>query len=215
MAPKKDEKLPFCVGYRRLNLKMTADLYSLPRAEDCANSLGESDVFSTIDCDSGYRQIPVAREDRDKTTFTMFWDTYRYIRVPCELRNAPAIFHRALSIILSGVRWQVCLVYLDDVFVFSKNVDDHVRHLDTLLSLLRDAGTTLKLRKGFFFRPRVEYLGHLISPGKLAVSNTHIDAFRTSNYLILSENFVSSWGPVTYTRGLSWVLLGSRGRSTV
>lgn len=98
--------------------------------------------------------------------------------MPLGLRNATATFQRVLEITLSHVRRQVCLVHLDDVIVFSENVDDHGRHLDTLLSLLHDAGITLKLRKCFFFQPRLEYLGLVISPGKLAVSSTHIDEFQ-------------------------------------
>lgn len=115
--------------------------------------------------------------------FKTFWGTYRYLHMPFGLCNAPATFQRALEIILDHVRWQVCLVYLDDVIVFSENVDDHGRHLDTVLSLLHDACITLRLRKCFFFQPRLEYLGHVISPGKLAVSSTHIDEFRNFELL--------------------------------
>lgn len=70
--------------------------------------------------------------------------------MPVWLHSAPATFQRSLDITLSGIRWQDCLVYLDDVIVFSKDVDDHVRHHDTVLSLLRDAGVPLRLRKCFF-----------------------------------------------------------------
>ena len=71
------------------------------------------------------------------------------------LRNAPATFQRALDIMLSGVRWQICLVYLDDVIVFSRTVEQHVKHLDTVLSLLRSAGMSMKLKKCAFFQRKV------------------------------------------------------------
>ena len=102
--------------------------------------------------------------------------------MPFGLKNAPATFQRALDIILSGVRWQVCLVYLDDVIVFSKTYDEHVEHLDRVLTLLRDAGVSLKLAKCKFFQDRVEYLGHVISPGKLAVADKYADALRECEF---------------------------------
>ena len=182
LAPKKDGTLRFCVDYRKLNAKTIADAYPLPRMDDCIDSLGDATIFSTLDCNSGYWQIPVASEDRDKTTFTTFLGTYRYLRMPFGLKNAPATFQRALDIILSGVRWQACLVYLDDVIVFSKTLGDHIAHLDLVLSLLRHAGVSLKLSKCSFFQTKVDYLGHVIRPGKLSVTATASDAFRSFEY---------------------------------
>ena len=182
LAPKKDGTLRFCVDYRKLNAKTIADAYPLPRMDDCIDSLGDATIFSTLDCNSGYWQIPVASEDRDKTTFTTFLGTYRYIRMPFGLKNAPATFQRALDIILSGVRWQTCLVYLDDVIVFSRTIDEHIANLDTVLSLLRNAGVSLKLSKCAFFQTKVDYLGHVITPGKLRVATKASEAFRSFEY---------------------------------
>ena len=108
--------------------------------------------------------------------------TYRHLRMLFGLKGAPATFQRALDIILSRVLWQVCLVYLDDVIVFSRSDAEHARHLDTALSLLRSAGISLKLNKCGFFRPKVHYLGHVISPGNLCVADTAADAFKTFTF---------------------------------
>ena len=182
LVPKKDGSLRFCVHYRRLNAKTVADSYPLPRMDDCIDSLGDTAVFTTLDCNSGYWQIPVAPEDRDKTTFTTHMGTFRHLRMPFGLKGAPATFQHALDIILSGVRWQICIVYLDDVIVFSRTHEEHADHLDTFLSLLRTAGISLKLKKCSFFRPKVHYLGHVISPGKLSVADTAADAFKTFTF---------------------------------
>ena len=120
LVPKKDGSPRFCIDYRRLNAKTEADLYPLPRMDDCLDLLGDAGIFSTFDCNSGYWQISVATEDRDKTTFITHMGTFRHVRMPFGLRNAQATFQRALDIILSGVRWQTSLIYLDDVIVFSK-----------------------------------------------------------------------------------------------
>ena len=88
--------------------------------DDCIDSLGDAVVFTTLDCNSEYWEVPVAPEDQDKTTFTTHCGTFRYTRMPFALKNAPATFQQALDIILSGARWQICLVYLDDVIVFPR-----------------------------------------------------------------------------------------------
>lgn len=111
--------------------------------------------------------------------------------------NAAAKFQFALDIILNGVRWQVCRVYMGDVIVFSRNVDDRIRHLDTVLSPLWDAGITLKFCKYFFFQSRVEYFGRVIFPGKLAVSDTYKDAFGSFEFPRSFRELFRSWEPVT------------------
>ena len=150
--------------------------------DDCIDSLGDAAVFTTLDCNSGYWQIPVAPEDRDKTTVTTNMGTFPHLRMPFGLKGALATFQRALDIILSGVRWQICLVYLDYVIVFSRTHGEHAQHLDTVLSLLRSAGISLKLKKCSFFQPKVHYLGHVISPGKLSVAEAAADAFKTFTF---------------------------------
>ena len=102
LVSKKDGSLRFCVDYRRLKARTLTDAYPLPRMDDCIESLGDAVVFTTLDCNSGYWQLPVAPEDQDKTTFTTQCGTFRYTRMPFGLKNAPSTFPRALDIILSG-----------------------------------------------------------------------------------------------------------------
>ena len=140
LVPKPDGSLRFCVDYRKLNSITIPDTYPLPRMDECIDSLGDAAVFTTLDCNSGYWQIPVHPEDKDKTTFTSHYGIYRFLRLPFGLRNAPATFQRAIDIILSGVKWKTCLVYLDDVIVFSKSKKDHLAHVAEALTLLDNAG---------------------------------------------------------------------------
>jgi hypothetical protein len=118
LVPKPDGSLRFCVDYRKLNSITIPDTYPLPRMDECIDYLGDAAVFTTLDCNSGYWQIPVHPEDRDKTAFTSHYRIYRFLRLPFGLRNAPATFQKVIDIILSGVKWKTCLVYLDDVIVF-------------------------------------------------------------------------------------------------
>ena len=94
LVPKPDGTLRFCVDYRRLHAITVRDTYPLPRMDECIDSLGEANVFTTLDCNSGYWQIPVAAKDQDKTTITCQEGTYRYKRMPFGLTNAPATFQR-------------------------------------------------------------------------------------------------------------------------
>jgi len=91
--------------------------------DDCLDSLGDATVFSTQAYNARYWQIPVAAQDRDETTFTTHTGLFRFLRLQFGLVNSPASFQRALDIILSGLRWQTCLMYLDDVIVFSRTAD--------------------------------------------------------------------------------------------
>lgn len=182
LVPKKDCSLRFCVDYRRLNTKTLGEAYPLPRMDDCIDSLGDARIFTTLDCNSRYWQIPVATAYRDNTTFTTYLGMFRYFRMPFGLKNAPATFQRTLDIIQSDIRWKICLVYLDDVIVFSRTEREHLSHLDTVLSLLHSAGVSLKLKKCSFFQRLVQYLGHVITPGNLQVAEAISAAFKDATF---------------------------------
>ena len=144
------------------------DAYPIPRMDECIDSLGDAVIFSTLDCNSGYWQIPMAEEERDKTAFISHYDLYRWLRMPFGLKNAPGTFQRAADVILASVKWQFALVYLDDIIIYSKSIEEHYDHLQTVLGLVHKAGISLKIHKCQFFTETVDYLGHTVSPGKLA-----------------------------------------------
>jgi len=163
-----------CVDYRPPNECTVKDVYPIPRMDNCLDSLVDATVVYTLDCDAGYWQIPVAAEDRNKTTFTSHTGLFRFLRVPFGLVNAPASFQRALYISLSGLRWQMCLVYLDDVIVFSRTVQDRIRHLREVLLLLESAGVSLKPSKCHLFQQEVQYLENVVRPGQLLMNEKSI-----------------------------------------
>jgi len=149
------------------------DSYPLPRIDECIESLGKASIFSTLDCNAGYWLVAIAPEDREKTAFVCHEGAYQYKRMPFGLTNVPATFQRALDIIFSGVKWQSCLIYLDDVTVYSKTEEQHIVHVEHVLRLLREAGRTLRLSKCRFFLTTVEYFGHEIKPARLGVMDAH------------------------------------------
>ena len=178
IAPKADGSYRFCVDYRKLNSMTVRSTYPLPRMDDCIDSLGEATIFSTLDANWGYWQIPVAAADRDKATFTSHAGTYRFKRMPFGLMNAPATFQRTLDILLNRYAWRTCLVYLDDIIIFSKDFDTHIKDVDKILGTLRRSGISLKLRKCEWCTDTVKYLGHVIKPGRLTMNEAHTKSLR-------------------------------------
>lgn len=96
--------------------------------------------------------------------------------MPFGSANAPASFQRALEIIFTRFCWKTCLVYLDDVVIFSNTVDEHFKHVDYILTTLHNAAITLKLSKCSLIQGSIEYLGHGIKPGKLEVDRTNTES---------------------------------------
>jgi transposase InsO family protein len=178
LIPKPDGTVRFCVDYRRVNALTIKDQYALPRMDDCLDSLGEARVFSTLDANSGYWQIVMDEVDKVKTAFTCHRGLYQFQRMPFGLCNAPATFQRAIDVILSSVRWQCALTYLDDIIVFSATLEQHLHDLDRVLTLLHNAGVTLKLRKCQFFRDSVRYLGHIVGFSGLSIDEENTVAVR-------------------------------------
>jgi len=178
LVPKPDGTMRSCVDYRQLNEVTVRDVYPLPRMDDCIDFLGDAKVSSTLDCNSGYWQIPVADEGCDETTFVCHEGTYRYIRLPFGLSNAPATFQWAIDMILGGLTWNSCLVYLDDITVFSQSAGEHVEHLREVFAALRGAVVSLKVNKCHVFQAKVEYLGHIVGRGQLQVQDKNIRGLR-------------------------------------
>lgn len=182
LIPKSDGTPWFCIDYRRLNEQTVKDTYTLPSMEDCLDSLGAAQFFSTLDCNAGYWQIPIAAEDRHLTSFTCHCGTHQCTRLPLGLCNAPATFQGAIDMVLSGVKWQYALVYLDDIIVFSQSAGKHLLYLDKVSTLLGEAGVTLKASKCHLFSNAVEYLGHVMRSGRISVNDKNLKAIRKARF---------------------------------
>jgi hypothetical protein len=103
LIPKPDGSLMFCIDYRKLNEVTIRESYPLPRMDDCLDSLGAATIFTTLDANSGYWQLEVAEEDKDKTSFISHMGTYRFSRMAFGLVNAPATFQRSMDVLLTSV----------------------------------------------------------------------------------------------------------------
>jgi hypothetical protein len=180
MPPKKDEngnwtlKRP-CVDYRALNSRTPTDHYPLPTPEEIFDALADSTVFTTLDLRMGYHQIRIAEEDCCKTAFWCLDGLHEWTVVPFGLKNAPPFFQRVMDQTL--VREKHCArCFIDDVIIFSRDLEYHKQHLRQVLGRLREKGVKChpsKMRVGF---PDVDYLGHKVVPSGTAPMTVKVEA---------------------------------------
>jgi transposase InsO family protein len=163
LVKKKDGTARYCIDYRKLNAVTKKDSYPLPRIDDSLDALGKAKYFSTLDLASGYWQIGMTDEAKEKSAFCSTSGLFQFKVMPFGLTNAPATFQRLMERVLAGLQWRICLVYIDDIIIFSETVEEHLKQLACVLERLQLAGLKLKPQKCFLLRKRVAYLGHIVS----------------------------------------------------
>lgn len=152
------------IDYRKLNEQTIDDKYPLPNITDVLDKLGKSQYYSCIDLVSGYHQILMDEKDIEKTAFSTEHGLYEFKRMPFGLKNAPATFERVVENVLRGIQNEKCLVYLDDIIIFSVSLEEHVQRLKLVFDRLRQANFKIQLDKSEFLKKEVAYLGHVITP---------------------------------------------------
>ena len=162
LVEKKDGSLRFCVDYRRLNDATVKDVYPLPRIDDVLDRLGGAKFFTTLDLFKGYWQIPLHLRDRVKTAFVTPDGLFQFRVMPFGLCNAPASFQRMMDAVLGPLKWQTCLVYMDDILIFADTFEEHLDRIATVLEAIEAAGLLLQAPKCLFASSQTKYLGHII-----------------------------------------------------
>jgi hypothetical protein len=178
LVTKKDGKKRLCLDYRRLNEVSVKDAYPLPRIDDSLDALGEAKYFSTLDLASGYWQVELDSDAREKSVFVTTSGLYAWNVLPFGLCNAPSTFERLMDSVLAGLRWETLLVYLDDVVVYGHTIPESIERLVTVLERFRSAGLKLKPPKCHLFQKQVHYLGHVVSSDGIHTDPSKIDAVR-------------------------------------
>ena len=163
LVKKKDGSLRFCVDLRKLNARIK-DAYSLPQIEELLDCLNGASIFTSLDLKSGYWQVELDDKSIPLTAFTVGpLGFYECVQMPFGLTNAPATFQHLMESCLGEMHLNWCIIYLDDVIIFSKTPEEHVQRLWSVLQKLRAAGLKLKPSKCEFFKDRISYLGHIVS----------------------------------------------------
>ena len=133
-------------------------------------------VFSTIDLRSGYHHIALGKSSRAKTAFVTPFGKYEFLMVPFGLAQAPAYFQLLMNKVLKGLKF--AMTYLDDIIIFSQDESQHLEHLETVFSRLREAGLKMKCSKCDFFKSEIHYLGHLILPEGISPLPNKLDSIK-------------------------------------
>ena len=175
MVTKKDGSIRFCVDYRKLNGVTLRDSYPLPRIDDCLDSLCCAKWFSTLDLASGYWQMCVHPDDREKTAFTCQSGLFQFKVLPFGLTNAPSSFERLMEKVLVGLQFDICLIYLDDI-VKSDEFDSHITHLRSIFERIRKANLKLSPKKCVLFQQKVQFLGHIITKDGISTDPKKVEA---------------------------------------
>ena len=172
-SPGEPPQRRMCVDFRKLNMtqpevqnmtggKGCISLVPLPKIDELYAKLQGYKIFSTLDLRSGYYHIGLSEDAKPKTAFVVAgMGKYQFNRVPFGLAQAPAYFQRLINEVLTGLDF--AMGYLDDIIIFSKTEEEHLRHLEIIFERLRGADLKLKLQKCSFFKKHIQYLGHLLS----------------------------------------------------
>lgn len=168
VVPKKidnsgQQKWRIVIDYRKLNDITTDDKFPIPNMDDIFSKLGNAQYFSTLDLAKGFHQISIDKKERHKTAFSTADGHYEFTRMPFVLKNAPASFQRVMNEVLHDNIGKICIVYLDDILIFSTSLQVHIDSLTKIFKRLLEYNLKVQVDKCSFLRRETEYLGHIIS----------------------------------------------------
>ena len=174
LARKKDGSFRFCVDFRAVNSVTRGCAHPLPRVDEALDTLAGATWFTTLDMATGYWQVPLAADDREKTAFLTGRGLQQFKVMAMGLKNAGATFQRLMELVLAGLDAKRCLVYLDDIIISSKTESEHLSTLRDVFKRVRDAKLKLKPQKCRLARREVTFLGHRVTQEGLLPDSNNI-----------------------------------------
>ena len=169
----------FCLDYRVLNDLTKKDAYPLPRTDELLENLANSKWYSTMDLNSGFWQVGMAPEDREKTAFATSLGLFQWTVMPFGLANSPSTWERLMEDVLRGLQWVELFLYMDDIISPSNNIEQGLQRLRNIFTRLRDANLKLKPSKCCFFQKQAKFLGHVVSEKGISTDPTKVDAIKS------------------------------------
>lgn len=177
-VPKKDGSLRLCVDYRALNKITIKDRYPLPLIGETLDRLRDAKVFTSLDLRNAYHRVRIRPGDEWKTAFRTRYGHYEYCVMPFGLSNAPATFQAYINESLAGLVDMICVVYLDDILIYSSDPAQHTTHVRQVLERLRQHNLFVKLSKCTFSSQSVDFLGYVVSPTGVSMESSRIETIK-------------------------------------
>ena len=178
LVDKPDGTKRFCVDFRQLNKITKSYAYPLPLIDDILAQLGGSKCFSVVDMKAGFWQIKMATPDKQKTAFACHKGLFHFNRLCFGLAGAPSRFQQLMGIVL-GPCSEFAIPYIDDIIIFSPNVEKHLEHLQAVFDCLRQHNLKLKLKKCSFLQETTHYLGFSLTPNGISITEDRTKAIRS------------------------------------
>ena len=176
VAQKPNGAIRICVDLKPLNECVLREVYPLPSVDEILAQISGSKVFSKLDANSGFWQIPLAPSSRLLTTFVTPFGRYHFNKLPFGISSAPELFQKRMSNVLSGVKGSLCLI--DDVLVFGKTQGEHDQRLADALKRIQSAGVTLNKDKCVFSTSTLTFLGHVLDKDGISADPEKTSAIR-------------------------------------
>ncbi len=180
LVMKPNGKWRFCIDYRKLNGITRKDNHPLPRIDTLLEKFKGSKYFSTMDMASGFWQIEMKEEDKEKTAFITHEGLYQWKVMPFGLTNAPATFQRTMQLVLGELFYTIAPVYIDDIIVHSKTFDEHIENLEKVFKKIREANLKFGPEKCKFCFEEIKFLGHIV--GKDGIKTDPAKIEKVKNY---------------------------------
>ena len=164
LVPKPGGKLRFCLSFVELNKCTKVDAYLLPRIDDILSNFHGNSCFSICDLTSAFYNVKMDPQSKQYTAFASPFGVFQYTRLPMGVRNGPSVFQRLIDKVLTGLKYHCCLAYIDDIAIFSANIEDHLAATSAIFSRLEEYDLTLKASKCEFLTDKIKFLGHQVTP---------------------------------------------------
>jgi transposase InsO family protein len=176
-APKPGGRgLRFCVDYRKLNALTRKDRYPLPLIDETMSRIAQAKIFTKIDIRQAFHRIRMQPDSEELTTFRTRYGAYKFKVLPFGLTNGPATFQRYINDVLMGYLDEFCSAYIDDILIYSDNLEEHKIHVRRVLDRLRKAGLQADIDKCEFHVTKTKFLGFVIGSDGIAVDPEKVEA---------------------------------------
>lgn len=175
LVPKKTGQKRLVINYIPLNRVAVKDHYPLPQVADLLAHLSQAKVFCALDCTEGFWQIPIDKEDCHKTAFVTPQGLFQFTRCPFGFTNSPAVYQRAMNEIFADGLYSKCLIYIDDILVYGKTVQETLDNLTWVLDRCSKFDVKLKQAKCQFLKTEIKFLGYVISENSISPQRSKCD----------------------------------------